>query len=116
MLHLAHADRINLGRQLRETLVQECPSTEDVHWGCYSARRFDADRRANPLRPLDTGGQISAPNNNTARAATGSEVTDLQREARELKEVVAEQALDLRLLKKTCSRMGKTGNEIPGLR
>ena len=35
----------------------------------------------------------------TARAATSSEVTDLRREARQLKEVVAEQALDLRLLK-----------------
>ena len=36
----------------------------------------------------------------TARAATSSEVTDLRREARQLKEVVAEQALALRLLKK----------------
>ena len=37
----------------------------------------------------------------TARAATSSEVTDLRREARALKEVVAEQALELRLLKKS---------------
>ena len=37
----------------------------------------------------------------TARAATSSEVTDLRREARQLKEVVAEQTLELRLLKKT---------------
>ena len=37
----------------------------------------------------------------TARAATSSEVTDLRREARTLKEVVAEQALELRLLKKS---------------
>jgi transposase len=36
----------------------------------------------------------------TARAATSSEVTDLRREAPALKEVVAEQALELRLLKK----------------
>ena len=36
----------------------------------------------------------------TARAATTNEVKDLRREARELKEVVAEQALELRLLKK----------------
>ena len=36
----------------------------------------------------------------TARAATSDEVKDLRREARELKEVVAEQALELRLLKK----------------
>ena len=37
----------------------------------------------------------------TARAATSGEVKDLRREARELKEVVAEQALELRLLKKS---------------
>jgi transposase len=37
----------------------------------------------------------------TARAATTSEVKDLRRESRELKEVVAEQALELRLLKKS---------------
>jgi len=37
----------------------------------------------------------------TARAATSDEVKDLRREARELKEVVAEQALELRLLKKS---------------
>ncbi len=35
----------------------------------------------------------------TARAATSSEVMELRREARTLKEVVAEQALELRLLK-----------------
>lgn len=37
----------------------------------------------------------------TAREATSSEVKDLRREARTLKEVVAEQALELRLLKKS---------------
>ena len=37
----------------------------------------------------------------TARAASSSEVKDLRREARELKAVVAEQALELRLLKKS---------------
>ena len=37
----------------------------------------------------------------TARAATSSEVKDLRREAQELKAVVAEQALELRLLKKS---------------
>jgi transposase len=40
----------------------------------------------------------------TARAATGSEVKDLRREAQELKAVVAEQALELRLLKKRMAR------------
>ncbi len=38
---------------------------------------------------------------NTARAASTDEVKDLRREARELKEVVAEQTLELRLLKKS---------------
>jgi transposase len=37
----------------------------------------------------------------TARAATSEEVKGLRREAQELKEVVAEQALELRLLKKS---------------
>ena len=37
----------------------------------------------------------------TARAATSDEVKDLRREASALKEVVAEQALELRLLKKS---------------
>jgi transposase len=37
----------------------------------------------------------------TARAATDGEVKELRRQARELKEVVAEQALELRLLKKS---------------
>ena len=36
----------------------------------------------------------------TSRAASAGEVTALRREARELKEVVAEQTLELRLLKK----------------
>lgn len=36
----------------------------------------------------------------TARAATTDEVKELRQEARSLKEVVAEQALELRLLKK----------------
>jgi transposase len=45
----------------------------------------------------------------TARAATGSEVKDLRRQAQELKEVVAEQALELRLLKK--SMIGDGGDE-----
>ena len=45
----------------------------------------------------------------TARAATSSEVKELRRQAQELKEVVAEQALDLRLLKK--SMIADGGNE-----
>ena len=45
----------------------------------------------------------------TARAATSSEVKDLRREARDLKEVVAEQAVELRLLKK--SMIGDGGND-----
>ena len=43
------------------------------------------------------------------RAATSSEVKDLRRQAQELKEVVAEQALELRLLKK--SMIGDGGDE-----
>jgi len=44
----------------------------------------------------------------TERAATSGEVKDLRREARALKEVVAEQALELRLLKKSMIADGDT--------
>jgi len=42
----------------------------------------------------------------TAREATPSEVKELRREARALKEVVAEQALEIRLLKKSVTGTG----------
>lgn len=45
----------------------------------------------------------------TAREASTGEVKDLRREARDLKEVVAEQALEIRLLKK--SMTGDGGDE-----
>ena len=45
----------------------------------------------------------------TARAATSSEVTELRRQAQELKAFVAEQALELRLMKK--SMIGAGGDE-----
>src|SRR6202142_2827136 len=45
----------------------------------------------------------------TARAATTEEVKQLRREAQDLKEVVAEQALELRLLKK--SMIGDGGDQ-----
>ena len=46
----------------------------------------------------------------TARAATSDEVKDLKRQAQDLKEVVAEQALELRLLKK--SMIADGGDEV----
>ena len=45
----------------------------------------------------------------TARAATTDEVKDLRNEARDLKEVVAEQTLELRLLKKSILADGGDG-------
>ena len=45
----------------------------------------------------------------TARAATTDEVKELRREAQELKEMVAEQALELRLLKKSTIADGGDG-------
>ena len=49
----------------------------------------------------------------TARAANTDEVKDLHRKARDLKQVVAEQTLELRLLKKKhVRRWGETTNEI----
>ncbi len=48
---------------------------------CYSARGFDADRRSNSLRCLDSGGQISAPNNTHARSLPKPRCTDAARAA-----------------------------------
>ena len=48
---------------------------------------------------LEAGKQRLA--GDTARAASTDQVKDLRREARDLKEVVAEQTLELRLLKKS---------------
>jgi transposase len=45
----------------------------------------------------------------SARAATSDEVKVLRKEARDLKEVVAEQALELRLLKKSMIADGGGG-------
>ena len=61
--------------------------------------------------PISTSsGQIqSAVDSDTARAATTDEVKQLRREAQDLKEVVAEQALELRLLKK--SMIGDGGEQ-----
>ena len=44
-----------------------------------------------------------------ARAATSDEVKDLRRQAQDLKEVVAEQALELRLLQKSMIADGGDG-------
>ena len=49
----------------------------------------------------------------TARNATTDEVRELRREARDLKEVVAEQTLEMRLLKNAFSRMGKRRMRYP---
>ena len=47
-----------------------------------------------------------------ARAANTAKVKELRREAKDLKEVVAEQTLELRLLKKSMLGDGATTNEI----
>jgi hypothetical protein len=49
----------------------------------------------------------------TARAATTDEVKHLRREARDLKKLMAEQTLELRLLKKTLQTIEATKYEIP---
>ncbi len=48
----------------------------------------------------------------TARAANNEEVTELRREGRDMKEVVAELTLENRLLKKHDRRWGHNGNHL----
>lgn len=52
----------------------------------------------------------------TARHATRPEVKDLRQEAATLKEVLADLTLENRLLKKACSGMGKTRNDVSCIR
>ncbi len=54
-----------------------------------------------PKEVLEAGKKRLA--GDTTRAATSNELKDLRRESCDLKEVVAEQTLELRLLKKACS-------------
>src|SRR3954451_18884147 len=82
---------------------QDCagwPSGRTQHCGALPARRH----RREPLLHLVEGvpgGRQSRLAGDTARAATSGEVKDLRREACALKELVAEQAMELRLLKKS---------------
>ena len=52
----------------------------------------------------------------TARAANADEVKELRREAKDLREVVAEQTLELRLLKKSMLGDGATTHEVSRIR
>lgn len=63
---------------------------------------------------LEAGKQRLA--GDTTRQATSPEVKELRSESSALKEVVADLTLENRLLKKACSGMGSTRNEIPRLR
>jgi transposase len=48
----------------------------------------------------------------TAREATSDEVKEVQAQARQLKELVAELMIENRLLKKVCSAMGSPVHEV----
>ena len=56
------------------------------------------------MKPANAGSRGDA-----ARAATTDEVKQLRREAQDLKEVVAEQALELRLLKDDLDTLQRVG-------
>ena len=60
--------RLNHNRRLAKDFEATIATAKAwLFLACYSARRFDADRRAKPLRCHDCGGgQISAPNNSLA--------------------------------------------------
>ena len=63
---------------------------------------------------LEAGKQRLA--GDTARQASSPEVKELRSESSALKDVVADLTLENRLLKKACSGMGRTRNEVPRLR
>ena len=72
-----------------EDSIAEVYLQEGISQGVYYKRSKDFMEAGNKRLAGDT-----------ARAATADEVKDLRREARDLKEVVAEQTLELRILKK----------------
>ena len=72
------------------TAQQCCPRREGISQGIYYKWSKDF---------MEAGKKRLA--GDTARAANTDEVKELRREAKDLKEVVAEQTLELRLLKKS---------------
>ena len=73
-----------------ETTIAELCRKESIHQANYYKWSKDF---------MEAGKKRLA--GDTARAATTDEVKDLRRQTHDLKEVVAEQTLELRLLKKT---------------
>jgi hypothetical protein len=71
-----------------------------------SRNRCTMSGRRSSWKPASGGWRVAG---GTSRAATTDEVKDLRRDAVALKEVVAEQTLELRLLKK--SMIGDGGDE-----
>ena len=82
--------RIVLDGLRGETSISELCRREGIAEGLYYAWSKEF---------LEAGKRRLA--GDTARAATSGEVKELRRQAQELKAVVAEQALELRLLKKS---------------
>ncbi len=76
-----------------------------ARWGCRSENSLPSGgtESHDTRTPLRLAGD-------TAREASTGEVKELRREARDLKEVVAEQALEIRSLKK--SMTGDGGDDI----
>lgn len=89
--------RIVLDGLRGEDSIAELCRREGISQGIYNKRSKDF---------MEAGKKRLA--GDTARQATSSEVTDLKREAHDLKEVVAEQTLELGLLKK--SMLGPLGD------
>ena len=101
----------------------KCPDTNDVHHPCEIIGEHAGLRGEDSIAELCRREGISQGiyykwskdfmeagkrrlSGDTARAATTDEVKDLRREAQDLKEVVAEQTLELRLLKKSMTGDG----------
>jgi transposase len=106
--HELSSERIVKGIRLGDASVT--PPKKDPHRAGRPSRRA-LDRRALPPRTHCRGLYYSGSkkfleagkpaHGRQTRATTSDQVEDLRRHARELKEVVAEQALELRLLKKS---------------
>lgn len=89
-----------------ERIVKDIRRATRRHYSAFR-RRENPHRARGPARRTQHRRAVPArrhrrePAGDTERAAVTGEVKDLRRQAKELKEVVAENALELRLLKKS---------------
>lgn len=112
MRHRSYTTRVSVVRNIRRATGRQHPAEEEIHI-VHDGMRCETSiaklcRRGGIAESMRYSGSKEFLETDkrrlfgdTARAAAADEVKQLQREVRDLKKVVAEQRLELRLLKKS---------------